>query len=97
MDGVHTFKRFERGGFPTPYRVRLVCVCRSAGCAHLQCERKTNQWMRVNPLTPERKSKRGEGESARLIWLKRELQRRERDGQPRTQKADKGFQSSLLI
>lgn len=29
MDGVHTFKRFETGGFPTPYTAGLagVCVC----------------------------------------------------------------------
>lgn len=65
MGGVHTLKRFERRlSHPIQSRIsRCVCVCKTGLQAVRICsvKEKTNQWMRVNPLTPERKSKRREG------------------------------------
>lgn len=60
MDAVHTFKRPERGGFPT---AEQVCACveeRSAGCVHLQWEEKqTSPGRRTrSPLNVKRREGR---------------------------------------
>lgn len=68
---VFTPLRALKGGFPTPYRAGLAGVCVFVSKTGPQAVRicsvkeKTNQWMRVNPLTPGCNSKRREGGTKR--------------------------------
>lgn len=68
MDGVHTFKRFETGGFPTHTQQDqqvcvyvCVCVCvktRPQAVRDLQCERKNTLVDESEPSHPRRTSRR---------------------------------------